>query len=44
MTYFDDRTQGVLLPTSDNDAREKLMQLLGEMADVIDPTSGKDVQ
>ena len=29
---------------TDRDAREKLMQLFSELADVIDPTSGKDVQ
>ena len=29
---------------TDRDAREKLFQLLSELADVIDPSSGKDVQ
>ena len=29
---------------TDRDAREKLFQLLGELADVIDSTSGADVQ
>ncbi|MGA3354895.1 MAG: DUF499 domain-containing protein [Acidimicrobiales bacterium] len=29
---------------SDRDAREKLFQLLGELADVVDPTSGADIQ
>ena len=29
---------------TDRDTREKLMQLFSELADVIDPTSGKDVQ
>jgi hypothetical protein len=29
---------------TDSGVREKLMQLLSELADVIEPTSGKDVQ
>ena len=29
---------------TDRDSREKLMQLLSELADIIEPTSGKDVQ
>jgi hypothetical protein len=29
---------------TDRDSREKLFQLLSELADIVEPTSGKDVQ